>query len=70
MNKKVSLLLVGLLVFCTSFINVNAKAAYPKSNPTVGKDLYATVDEEFDFSKVKFGEAVGSGSLKKIFSWH
>ena len=67
MNKKVSLLLVGLLVFCTSFINVNAKAAYPKSNPTVGKDLYATVDEEFDFSKVKFGEAVGSGSLKKIF---
>lgn len=67
MNKKVNLLLVGLLVFCTSFISVNAKATNPKNNPTVNKDLYVTVDEEFDFSKVKFGESVGSSSLKKIF---
>lgn len=67
MNKKINLLLIGLLVFCTSFITISAKATYPKSNPTVGKDLYATVDEEFDFSKVKFGDAVGSKSLKKIF---
>lgn len=67
MNKKINLLLVGLLVFCTSFVNISAKATYPSTNPTVGKDLYATLDEEFDFSKVKFGEAVGSSSLKKIF---
>lgn len=67
MNKKINLLLVGLLVFCISFISVQAKATYPKSNPTVNKDLYVTVDEKFDFSKVKFGEAVGSSELKKIF---
>ena len=40
MNKKINLLLVGLLVFCISFISVQAKATYPKSNPTVNKDLY------------------------------
>ena len=67
MNKKINLLLVGLLVFCIPFISVQAKATYPKSNPTVNKDLYVTVDEKFDFSKVKFGEAVGSSELKKIF---
>lgn len=30
MNKKINLLLVGLLVFCISFISVQAKATYPK----------------------------------------
>ncbi len=67
MNKKIKLLLVGMLVFCISFTTIGAKAANPENNPTVGKDLYATVDESFDFSKVKFGEAVGSSGLKKIF---
>lgn len=67
MNKKINLLLVGLLVFCVSLTTISASATYPKSNPTVGKDLYATVDESFDFSKVKFGDATGSNGLKKIF---
>ena len=67
MNKKINLLLVGLLVFYVSLTTISASATYPKSNPTIGKDLYATVDESFDFSKVKFGDATGSNGLKKIF---
>ena len=45
MNKKINLLLVGLLVFYVSLTTISASATYPKSNPTIGKDLYATVDE-------------------------
>lgn len=67
MNKKVNLFLIGLLVFCISLTSINAKATYPTTNPKDGDTLYATVDEEFDFSKVKFGDAVGSDKLQKIF---
>ena len=77
MKKKILLSILTLLVFSVFTINVNAtsllnventqEAKAPTEAPASNATLYSTVGNGFDLSKIKFGNAVGTNQLGKIY---
>lgn len=65
MKKKILSSVLVLSVFFMLLYTVNALTAKaPSKIPEAGTDLYATVDEMFDFSKIEFKPSSGSENIK------
>lgn len=64
MKKKFLFTFLTLLIVCIAVINVNAKTAKaPSTVPAEGSTLYSLLDEPFDFSKINFSNADGTGTI-------
>lgn len=74
MKKKFTISVMILLVLFGMFIGINFvnAAVYPPKAPGVvnvpdeNQILYAYLDQEFDFSKIKFGEISGMNDMRRI----
>lgn len=72
MKKKLFISIIALFVFCcmsVSYVNATIARA-PETIPDEGDKVYAILDEDFDFSKIKFqtdgGEVSGKNDIRKI----
>ena len=64
MKKKILLAFLTLFVAFVAVINVNAKTAKaPSAVPDEGDTLYGLLDDSFDFSKITFSNADGTGTI-------
>jgi len=64
MKKKFLMAFLTLFIACIAVINVNAKTAKaPSAVPDDGDTLYALLDSSFDFSKITFSNADGTGTI-------